>query len=120
MPLGEATETACAAVAAVKEKIDDYFVRCRLAQFDARSSDAMNVAEDTFKALGASALVMDAEAISALPLAKIVAAPVGAGDEIPSRVGDTPLELDSGINPAWTARIAALRDTLAWRPGKIE
>lgn len=103
MPLGEATETACAAVAAVKEKIDDYFVRCRLAQFDARSSDAMNVAEDTFKALGASALVMDAEAISALPLAKIVAAPVGAGD--------TPLELDSGINPAWTARIAVLRDT---------
>ncbi|MBK9522735.1 MAG: hypothetical protein IPO13_14190 [Rhodocyclaceae bacterium] len=110
MPLGEATEAACAAVAAVKEKIDDYFVRCRLAQFDARSSDAMNVAEDTFKTLGASALVMDAEGVSALPLAKIVAAPVGAGDEIPSRVGDTPLEMDSGINPAWTARIAALRD----------
>lgn len=110
MPLGEATEAACAAVAAVKEKIDDYFVRCRLAQFDARSSDAMNVAEETFKTLGASALVMDAEGVSALPLAKIVAAPVGAGDEIPSRVGDTPLEMDSGINPAWTARIAALRD----------
>ena len=42
MPLGDATEAACAAVAAVKEKIDDYFVRCRLAQFDARSSDSMS------------------------------------------------------------------------------
>ena len=106
MPLGDATEAACAAVAAVKEKIDDYFVRCRLAQFDARSSDSMNVAEDTFKALGATALVMDAEGIAALPLAKIVAASgatsVGAGD--------TPLDLDSGINPAWAARIAAVRD----------
>ncbi|MBK7685940.1 MAG: hypothetical protein IPJ25_07930 [Rhodocyclaceae bacterium] len=107
MPLGDATEAASTAVAAVKEKIDDYFVRCRLAQFDERSSDSMNVAEDTFKALGASALVMDAEGIAALPLAKIVAAPgatsVGAGDTL--------LDLGSGINPAWAARIATLRDT---------
>ena len=102
MPLGDATEAACAAVAAVKEKIDDYFVRCRLAQFDARSSDAMNVAEETFKALGASTLVMDADGIAALPLAKIVALPVGADN--------TPLDLDSGINPAWAARIAVLRE----------
>jgi hypothetical protein len=102
MPLGEATEAACTAIAAVKEKIDDYFVRCRLAQFDARSSDAMNVAEDTFKALGATALAMDAQGIADLPVAKIVVSPVGAGD--------TPLSLDSGINPAWAARVATARE----------
>ena len=102
MPLGDATEAACVAVAAVKEKLDDYFVRCRLAQYDGRASDAMNVAEDTFKALGAAALVSDAEAIAALPLAKVAATSVGAGA--------TPLALDSGINPAWAVRIATLRD----------
>ena len=101
MPLGDATEAACVAVAAVKEKLDDYFVRCRLAQYDGRASDAMNVAEDTFKALGAAALVSDAEAIAALPLAKVAATSVGAGA--------TPLALDSGINPAWAVRIATLR-----------
>ena len=135
MPLGDATEAASAAVAAVKEKIDDYFVRCRLAQFDARSSDSMNVAEDTFKALGASALVMDADGIAALPLAKIVASngatSVGAGNTpiqasaagaptFPLSQGEGPrervgnyqplLSLDDGINPAWAARIAAVRD----------
>ncbi len=106
MPLGDATEAACAAVAAVKEKIDDYFVRCRLANFDVRASDAMNVAEDTFKALGATALAADAEGISVLPLSKVSATPVGAADT-PSQPPQ--LRLDSGINPAWVTHIATLQ-----------
>jgi hypothetical protein len=46
-PLGDATEAACAALAAVKEKLDDFFVRCRLAAFDARAEDAMNASDDS-------------------------------------------------------------------------
>lgn len=96
-PLGEATEAACAALTAVKDKIDDYFVRCRLAAFDDRAGAAMNASDDALKTLGAGALSADAEAVAALPLAKVSA-------------GETALPLAAGLNPAWTARIAALRD----------
>ncbi len=96
-PLGDATEAACAAVAAVKEKVDDFFVRCRLAAFDGRASEAMNASDDVLKALGAVTLTTDAEALAALPLAK-----VGAGG--------TAIPLTSGLNPAWAARMTTLRD----------
>ncbi|MFA4970897.1 MAG: hypothetical protein WC540_14835, partial [Sulfuritalea sp.] len=99
-PLGEATEAACAAVAAVREKLDDFFVRCRLAAFDTRAGDAMNASDDALKSLGAAALSSAHADIAALPLAK-----VGAGATVPLGAGS-----DSGINPAWGQRIACLRE----------
>ena len=99
-PLGEATEAACAAVAAVKEKLDDFFVRCRLAAFDVRAGDALNASDDALKSLGASALSAAHADIAALPLAR-----VGAGATVPLSA-----DINSGINPAWTARIAILRE----------
>lgn len=97
-PLGEATEAACAALAAVKEKLDDYFVRCQMAAFDERAGGALNASDDALKALGAAALSAEHADIAALPLAK-----VGAG-------GTAPLSV--GVNPAWAARIAAFRDAV--------
>ncbi len=99
-PLGDATEAACAAVAAVKEKLDDFFVRCRLASFDARAGEAMNASDDALKSLGSAALSSGHADIAALPLARI-----GAGATAPLGAG-----IDSGINPAWAARIAAFRE----------
>jgi hypothetical protein len=99
-PLGDATEAACAAVTAVKEKLDDFFVRCRLAAFDIRAGDAMNASDDALKSLGNVALTAEHADIAALPLARVDAgawAPLGAG-------------IDSGANPAWAARIATLRE----------
>ncbi|MBI3095582.1 MAG: hypothetical protein HYY97_12000 [Rhodocyclales bacterium] len=98
--LGEATEAACAAVAALKEKLDDFFVRCRLAAFDTRAGEAMNASDDALKSLGAAALSAAHAEIAALPLAR-----VGAGATVPLGAGS-----DSGINPAWGQRIAALRE----------
>ncbi|MCM2309340.1 MAG: hypothetical protein NDI91_17945 [Sulfuritalea sp.] len=100
MPLGEATEAACAAVAEVKEKLDDFFVRCRLAAFDMRAGDALNASDDALKSLGAAALSAAHADIAALPLAR-----VGAGATVPLGAGS-----DSGINPAWAQRIAILRE----------
>ncbi len=99
-PLGDATEAACAALAAVKDKIDDFFVRCRLAAFDQRAGEAMNASGDSLKALNATSLTAEHADIAALPLAWVDAnatVPLGAGS-------------DSGINPAWAARIASLRE----------
>ncbi|MDO8933898.1 MAG: hypothetical protein Q7U97_16010, partial [Rhodocyclaceae bacterium] len=43
-PLGDATEAAQAALDAVAEKVEDYFVRGRLAAFDSRAGAALNAA----------------------------------------------------------------------------
>ncbi|MBI5791888.1 MAG: hypothetical protein HZA63_10470 [Rhodocyclales bacterium] len=114
-PLGDATEAACAALAAVKDKLDDFFVRCRLAAFDERAGDAMNASDDSFKALGGVTLTNSHSDIAALPLAR-----VGAGSTVPLGAG-----IDSGINPAWAERIGALREAvvvplLGARPGLSE
>jgi hypothetical protein len=95
-PLGDATETAHAALKAVTEKIEDWFVRCRLAAFDARAGQALNAADETLAALGAGTLTMEADNIAALPLAR-----VQAGAALP---------LTAGLNPAWAERIKALRE----------
>lgn len=94
--LGEGTAAAHEALQAVAEKVEDWFVRCRLAAFDERAGTALNVAEPTLAALGATTLKMDAEGVAALPLAR-----VQAGAALP---------LGAGLNPAWAARMAALRD----------
>ncbi len=99
-PLGDATEAACAALTAVKEKLDDFFVRCRLAAFDTRAGDAMNASDDALKSLGAAALTSAHADIAALPLAK-----VGAGATVPLGA-----DINSGINPAWSASIASFRE----------
>jgi hypothetical protein len=114
-PLGDATEAACEALAAVKDKLDDFFVRCRLAAFDERAGDAMNASDDSFKALGGVTLTNSHADIAALPLAR-----VGAGATVPLGAG-----IDSGINPAWAERIGSFREAvvvplLGARPGLSE
>jgi hypothetical protein len=97
-PLGEATEAAHAALEAVAEKVEDWFVRCRLAAFDGRAAEALNAGDAALASLGAATLKVDAADIAALPLAR-----VEAGAALP---------LAAGLNPAWAARMAALDTTV--------
>ncbi|WP_292042120.1 hypothetical protein [Massilia sp. UBA6681] len=96
LPLGADTESAFAALAAIRVKADDYFTRCRLAEFDPRAAELMNGAPEEIRAVGARSLTADDAVLAALPIAYVQ--PGGA------------LPLESGINPAWTAAVAALRD----------
>lgn len=96
--LGEGTAAAHEALQAVAEKVEDWFVRCRLAAYDERAGAALNAADATLAALGAATLKADAEGVAALPLAR-----VQAGAALP---------LGAGLNPAWAARIAALRSAV--------
>jgi hypothetical protein len=95
LPLGLETESAAAAVRAVKSKVDDYFARGRLAAFDPRSVSALNRDEKEYAVLSAKDLTSTHADIASLPLAQ-----VGAS---------TPLPLTLGINPAWANAIAALQ-----------
>ena len=112
-PLGDATEAACVALAAVKEKIDDYFVRCHMAAFDVRAGDAMNASDDALKALGAAALSTEHADIAALPLAKVPGGdPKVVQGKQSAGAGDTAISFTTGLNPAWAGRIAAFRDNV--------
>ncbi len=90
--LGESTEAAATALAAVRAKIDDYFARCRLARFDGRAAAALNPAEADLVALAGKTLTANADDIAKLPLATV--AP------------DHAVPLADGLNPAWLAPMA--------------
>lgn len=96
LPLGEGTAAAAAVFDAVRAKVEDYFTRCRLAAFDERAATALNPADTTYVGLSVQALATETEGVAALPLAQ-----VGAGRALP---------LQDGLNPAWEARITALRE----------
>jgi len=96
LPAGPATAEAAAAIAAVQAKLDDYFTRCRLVEYDPRAAGGLNGAEGDFAALAKRDLSTPGEEIAVLPLAVAAA--------------DRPLPLGPGLNPAWAEAVAALRD----------
>jgi hypothetical protein len=92
--LGAATDGACAAIRAVRTKVDDYFARCRLAAFDSRALSALNRQESEYVAIAAKDLKTSAEEVAGFPLARIEAG--------------RPLPLFEGVNPAWAGALATL------------
>ena len=94
-PWGDATLDAVAAVDAVQAKVDDYFARCRLGDYDPRAVPALNPSQATYRALASQVLSADSPELAALPLA-----PAAPG---------RPLPLDEGVNPHWAEAIATLR-----------
>ena len=77
----------CAALKAVRAKVEDYFARCRLAAFDARAIAALNRQESEYLAIAAKDLKITADEVAGFPLARIE-----AGRALP---------LVEGVNPAW-------------------
>src|SRR5690606_9682738 len=96
--LGDATGAAAEALAAVVDKITDYFTRCRLAEFDPRAADALNRTETVYETLASTPFVQNAAQVAELPLAHVE----------PGK----PLDLTAGINPAWEEHIARFRDNV--------
>jgi hypothetical protein len=97
LPLGpEGTASAEAAVAAVRAKVDDYFGRCRLAAFDARSEAPLNRREEEYLAIAAGEISLTAKEVASFPLARIAAG--------------RPLPLQGPVNPAHAAALAALAE----------
>lgn len=95
LPIGEHTLEVADVWRAVRAKIDDYFMRCRLAAFDARSAAHMNRDEKDFDALASQMLSADGAELASFPLARIEAG--------------KPLPLSDGLNPAWQTAMAAFR-----------
>jgi hypothetical protein len=93
LPFAEGTAARHAAVTDLETKAADYFQRCRLAAYDPRGATLLNATDAELVSLASKDLAAAPE-VAALPLARIE----------PGR----PLPLLEGVNPAWTARTAAL------------
>lgn len=93
--LGEATAAAADALTAVEAKIQDYFVRCRVAAFDSRGATMMNAVDGDLGALSGKVLSAADESLARLPLARIE-----AGKALP---------FGAGTNPAWTGPMATFQ-----------
>lgn len=95
-PLGDATPVALDAVAAVREKVDDFFTRCRFAAYDVRALAGLNPSAQEYEALGAHPLTLETSEMAALPLARIEA--------------NRDLPLLRGVNPAWAGALQTLKE----------
>lgn len=93
-PFGDQTEAALHAFEAVAERIDDYFLRCRLAAYDPGTAAALNLQTERVMAITHRKLGDALGEIADYPLARIE-----AGKALP---------LQSGLNPAWETALNEL------------
>ena len=94
-PYGDNTAAALAACDALKDKIADYFMRCKLIAFDNAVSGAVDVSADKIVEISGENLSLKAEEIAKYPLFR------------PDKEGILPLK--GGINPAWQGAFDALK-----------
>lgn len=88
LPFGADTEAALAAVDAIKDKVADFFMRCKLTAFATEHAASLDVTTAQMDALSAADLSVIGDEVASLPLAHVTADSV-----LPFK----------GINPAWQA-----------------
>ncbi|MGN0187298.1 MAG: hypothetical protein ACI392_06075 [Paludibacteraceae bacterium] len=92
LPYGDNTEVALQAYTALKDKVDDYFVRCKLVAFDADASSLLDVSAERMGSISDRNLADCMDEIATYPLARVGAHNV--------------LALTDGINPAWMTQLS--------------
>lgn len=97
-PFGDDTEAAWNACSALKSKIADYFMRCKLADFHSESAGVLDVTNDRIGSISGKDLSACGDEISEYPLAKVTP--------------DCLLPLNGGINPAWKPAFDTLKSAL--------
>lgn len=93
-PYGDNTAAAYDACCALKDKIADYFMRCKLVAFNGDCTSALDVSVGKIEAISGNDLSNSIAEIASYPLARI-----GGGSELPF----------DGINPAWQGAFGALK-----------
>jgi hypothetical protein len=95
LPLGNATPSAAETLNGVRATVDDYFTRCRLAEFDARAVAVLNRSQEDLAALASKDLSASGAEVASFPSAR-----VEAGKSLP---------LKEGMNPAWAEALGKLK-----------
>ncbi|MBR5905961.1 MAG: hypothetical protein IKZ51_05840 [Bacteroidales bacterium] len=99
LPFGADTQAALDACNALKEKVSDFFMRCKLIAFTEAAAPAVDVSAERIGEIAADDLNARVEEISSYPIAR------------PNKEGILPF---NAINPAWKARFDALRALVAF------
>ena len=94
-PYGDDTAAALAACMAVKDKVDDFFMRCKLASFNADSASVLDVSSAKIGEISGNNLAASTDEIATYPLARVNA--------------EHKLPLGKEVNPAWAGAMAALK-----------
>jgi hypothetical protein len=81
-----------------KSKVDDFFIRCRMAAYDNRATTVMNSSDENLALLAPRNLSEMSDEIAALPLSAVTV--------------EGSLDLEQGINPAWRDIIGRLRSEI--------
>ena len=95
--LKDATDAAAKSFMAIKEKVNDYYLRCSLINFDGGSKDIMKAKTDTMF-LDENGELFDLDHLALLPIALCE--------------GGKPLPLDATVNPAWKEAVAAFKENV--------
>lgn len=95
-PYGDDTAAALAACMAVKDKVDDFFMRCKLASFNTDSASVLDVSSAKIGEISGNNLAASVEEIATYPLAKVNA--------------EHRLPLGNEVNPAWAGAVANLKN----------
>jgi hypothetical protein len=95
LALGENTAIAYESYCKVKSKINDYFIRCRIASYDSEATNALNLSAARVEAITSKDLSGALQDVAEYPLSKIVASKT--------------LSLNEGLNPAWETDIHTFR-----------
>jgi len=106
LPFGEKTEEAFISFTALKSKIDDYFLRCQLAEFDTNSIETLNSLIARIESINSKDLSTCIDEIASFPIAKIE--------------GQKPLPLIKGVNPAWKEKLLNFRELVFHSKNEIK
>ena len=98
IPYGDNTTAARDAYYAIKDKVADYFIRCKLAAMDADATSALEISKDSLAKISEKNLTEAIAEIEAYPLTKI-----NVRAELP---------LNDAINPAWEGKFKALKSLI--------
>ena len=91
LPYGENTDEAYSLFNSLRSKIDDYFIRCQMAEFDPESTKALNSLAARMEVISYKDLPTCFDEIAGFPIAKIET--------------KKPLLVNSAINPAWREKL---------------
>ena len=96
LPFGANTSDAYDAYSTIKPKVDDYFLRCQMAEYDPSSADVFNHFRGQYEALGSKNLSTCTDELAMLPIAKIGEKKI--------------LPLSGAINPSWEKALERFRE----------
>jgi len=98
LPYGDRTAEAFAAYESVRDKIDDYFLRCRFTAFHEDAAETLDVPAARLEGIAEKNLTACLDEISSYPLAHVRKEAV--------------LPLAEGLNPAWEKAVSTLNATV--------